>query len=340
VVNPGAEDGVCSTDGSVVEVPGWVTIDGAFTCVQYDSLGFPGWTDPGPLDRGENFFAGGDAAYSNALQDIDISAYAVDIDAGELFCELSAWMGGYGSEGDVAGLQATFYDVNLNPLPSGAGIVGPVPEDRGNQTGLFLRTATVAVSPEARSIRLFQEMWRAEGGGEYNDGYIDNISLRLFPKTVFEDGFESANTWAWSWMEPEPYKGDECINPIQLISTALDTGLSVYYSGSIDYSTTCGYNDTADVWYRYTATCTGIATVTTCDLGTTFDTILAVFDGCVGSELDCVDDDGVDCGYSPLWSTVTFPVELGEDYFLRVSGYERTSFEPGDVVHITVVGCL
>lgn len=79
---------------------------------------------------------------------------------------------------------------------------------------------------------------------------------------------------------------------------------------------TCGFGGDAgsgDVFYRYTATTTGLATVETC--GATFDTILQALDACGGAELACNDDA---CG---LQSRVTFDVVNGGVYTIRVSGY-------------------
>ncbi|MCH8880776.1 MAG: hypothetical protein IID34_12960 [Planctomycetes bacterium] len=86
-----------------------------------------------------------------------------------------------------------------------------------------------------------------------------------------------------------------------------------------------------DIWYNYTATCTGDVTVTTCaDLGGSafYDTDLVVYDGCdcpatVEAMLGCNDDDPNNpCGTAPPWaSTVTVPVVAGNCYKVRVGGW-------------------
>ncbi len=45
----------------VEPVPNWITTAGIFTVVQYTTIpnSVPRFTDPGPLARGLNFFAGG-----------------------------------------------------------------------------------------------------------------------------------------------------------------------------------------------------------------------------------------------------------------------------------------
>src|SRR6185436_2203211 len=61
----------------------------------------------------------------------------------------------------------------------------------------------------------------------------------------------------------------------------------------------------ADVWFAYVPTCTGPHLATTCDAGTSFDTVVAVWDGLNGCSalipLGCNDDS---CG--GLSSSVSF----------------------------------
>ncbi len=73
-----------------------------------------------------------------------------------------------------------------------------------------------------------------------------------------------------------------------------------------------------NIWYRYTAACTGQATISLCGSG--FDTMLAVYDGykCnpgLGDMIAC-DDDACD-----RQSEVTIDVVAGEQYLIEVGGY-------------------
>ncbi|MFO0828637.1 MAG: hypothetical protein U0572_10885 [Phycisphaerales bacterium] len=78
-----------------------------------------------------------------------------------------------------------------------------------------------------------------------------------------------------------------------------------------------------DVYYRYVATATGTATVSTCG-GLSIDTVLAVFTGsCAGLEYIGCNDDACD-----LQSAVTFPTVCGEAYTIVLGGF---SPEPADV---------
>ncbi|MFN0130970.1 MAG: hypothetical protein ACKVW3_00305 [Phycisphaerales bacterium] len=86
----------------------------------------------------------------------------------------------------------------------------------------------------------------------------------------------------------------------------------------------CGQGDAQiykDLWYRYTAPCSGTATVDTCD--STFDTKIAVYSSAcpttVGAAIACNDDT---CGTG---SRVTWTVVAGQTYRIRVGGYQQAS---------------
>ena len=77
-----------------------------------------------------------------------------------------------------------------------------------------------------------------------------------------------------------------------------------------------------NVWYCYTASCTGTAIFSLC--GSLYDTMLAIYADCgcdpTGSELCCNDD--YDCDGSPsLQSQCSVPVVAGEHYLIEVGGY-------------------
>ena len=82
-----------------------------------------------------------------------------------------------------------------------------------------------------------------------------------------------------------------------------------------------------NIWYCYTASCTGNVTVSL--LGSSFDTMLAVYDGC---GCDPTEDDLIECnddatGYQ---SQVTFFATAEQQYLIEVGGFgseaRRTSF--------------
>ena len=77
----------------------------------------------------------------------------------------------------------------------------------------------------------------------------------------------------------------------------------------------------SDIWYCYTASCTGTALVSLC--GGIYDTKLAVYAGCgcpTTAPLACSDDDcGTDVGN--LQSRVEISVTQGQQYMVRVGGF-------------------
>jgi hypothetical protein len=76
----------------------------------------------------------------------------------------------------------------------------------------------------------------------------------------------------------------------------------------------------ADVWFFFIAACPGPHTITTCDPGTNYDTVLSVWNGNNGCgtflPLGCNDD-----SCSSLRSTVTMQAVAGGTYYFAVGGY-------------------
>lgn len=177
--NGDAEAGPGSSNGSSVpSIPNWTTF-GNFTVVQYGVPDFPNIASPGPLDRGNNFFAGGPSnGSSSATQHIDVSSAASSIDTGKVTFDLSGFFGGFSSQQDNAVLTAAFLDSSdLTISTASIGAVSNV--DRSNITGLLFEHLSNFLPTGTRSIDLSLQMTRLQGS--YNDGYADNLSLTLSP---------------------------------------------------------------------------------------------------------------------------------------------------------------
>jgi len=106
--------------------------------------------------------------------------------------------------------------------------------------------------------------------------------------------------------------GDDCGDAILVSENVTYNGATTGATGAT--TTSCSSNDTADVWHSYTASGNGVATFSLCGSG--FDTSLAVFDGCGGSELACNDD------FCSVQSKLTLSVLSGMTYLVRVAGFE------------------
>ncbi|MCI0585977.1 MAG: hypothetical protein L0323_03940 [Planctomycetes bacterium] len=109
---------------------------------------------------------------------------------------------------------------------------------------------------------------------------------------------------------------DECAGAIPL-ATGLNAGFSNFGSSLSSAPWSCGPGG-SDVWFTYTATCTGPATISLCGPGfATFDAMIQVFSGGCGGLLPLACSDDV-CGAVPQ---VLLAVTAGTTYRLRVGGY-------------------
>jgi hypothetical protein len=133
---------------------------------------------------------------------------------------------------------------------------------------------------------------------------------------------------------PPPPANDACVDASPIgdgagrvydNTSATDAGLSL---------TNCPVTMYNDLFYTYTATCTGEATITTC--GTSYDTILAVFGECGAPQITCNDDTAA-CGGSGLQSSVTFPVTAGFIYTVAVGSFRAADEGPG-VLNVSCSG--
>ena len=180
IVNGDAE-AAAGTDGDSVaaNVPSW-TRTGDFTAIAYDtksSDNFPTPDDPGPSDRGKNFFGGGPRAeHSGAVQTIDVSERGATIDGGRVSYTFSAWLGGYRGQDDQVQLTARFLGADGQALAT-ASLPVVLDSDRGGRTALLQKTTSGRVPAGTRRIDVDMEMTRKAGTS--NDGYADDLSLVL-----------------------------------------------------------------------------------------------------------------------------------------------------------------
>ncbi|RKX28017.1 MAG: hypothetical protein DRP47_05410, partial [Candidatus Zixiibacteriota bacterium] len=119
----------------------------------------------------------------------------------------------------------------------------------------------------------------------------------------------------------EALENDDCADAIA-INEVMDLPFSTE-AATFDGDGTC--LTSPNIWYCYTATESGDATITLC--GSDYDTKMAVYDGCscdpLGAELGCNDDS--DCDFKDLQSTVVTPVIAGNSYLVEVGGYSSNT---------------
>ena len=187
----GAEDGFGGYFTQVAyPVPGWQT-NGGMSVLRYGLPGFPAAASLPPVasparasrapvggvrgpDGGRRFFFGGTAGVSTAVQDVDLTAQATEIDTGRAGVTLSGLLGGRGTETDEGTVTGTF----LNAQGTAVGVVqiGPVaPADRGNATTFVSRLQTATLPAGTRRVRVTLTATRRVGAT--NDAYFDNVAL-------------------------------------------------------------------------------------------------------------------------------------------------------------------
>ncbi|HET9405541.1 MAG TPA: hypothetical protein VFO57_13270, partial [Burkholderiales bacterium] len=156
----------------------WTDLSG-MTAIRYGAQPqFPQPGDPGPTNRGLNFFGGGtNLGIVRMHQIIDLSALAADIDGGEVNYALSGWFGGSGAQEDRAELSIRFLTGLETPL--GTNRIGAVTAtDRGGVTSLLERSTTGHLPAGTRRVEFILTATAQSG---QNDGYADNLSFVLTP---------------------------------------------------------------------------------------------------------------------------------------------------------------
>ena len=209
LVNGNAEDGPASPAGGPVEVPGWIT-SGAFTVVPYDAPADYPSLSQAPPDGRKQFFTGGLSGISTATQAIDVSANAGEIDAGQVTCDISAWLGGYSDQDDDARFTVDFRNDAATGLKKIT--LGPVTAlERANQTGFKFRRSSVVVPAQTRSIQAGLVLTRKTNAGQFDDGYADNLSIILRgPVVVTRAACPGGNSYGGPKPFPfwDPLRGD------------------------------------------------------------------------------------------------------------------------------------
>ncbi|MBN2513322.1 MAG: hypothetical protein JXB18_10320 [Sedimentisphaerales bacterium] len=107
---------------------------------------------------------------------------------------------------------------------------------------------------------------------------------------------------------------DLCTDAVSISNDIPYDGTTVGATGT-DLSS-CGFNDSYDVWNRYVPAAGGAVTISTD--GSSFDTILSIYEGCGGNELACNDDYGLENPYSQI----VLNAVKGKTYLIRIAGFD------------------
>jgi hypothetical protein len=178
IVNGDAEADVGSNGLVFISPTGWTNssnTNGIIPVFYGAPAGYPSATDPGPVDRGLNFFGG---TISNPLATLtqvqNISNVAAAIDGGLVSYSFSAWLGGFSTQDDQATFSISFLDASSAVLS--AIVLGPVTRsDRNDLTGLLFRSTSGFIPTGTRDLLFTLTSTRFQGTA--NDGYADNLSF-------------------------------------------------------------------------------------------------------------------------------------------------------------------
>jgi uncharacterized protein (TIGR03437 family) len=187
VKNPGAESSTGAQnfrDAQAAPID-W-TVTGGLSVGIYGNSDFLSNGDFGPVNRGKQFFYGGPGdKKSTAVQTVDLSAAATDIDAGKVRFDFSGWLGMIAGSYDTINqisLKAEFLDAASNVLLTATG-PGPLQSDINFPSGLLFRQAAGFLPPNVRKARITIDLNVGSSGA---NGYAaDNISLVLSNAPMF-----------------------------------------------------------------------------------------------------------------------------------------------------------
>jgi hypothetical protein len=192
--NPGAELGPSSSTGNdVFTPPGWTPVPTASyspraTTVRYGAAGgFPTVAQGTAIGGGNSFFAGGPSGTGDKgaaglqVQPVALPASVLsDVDAGNVQATLSACLGGYANQDDFADVSANYTDSG-GTFKANELVDGPTASQRGGQTKL-VPAASAPITLPAGTRQFGANLFFARSpntAGGYNDGYADNVSVRL-----------------------------------------------------------------------------------------------------------------------------------------------------------------
>ncbi len=121
---------------------------------------------------------------------------------------------------------------------------------------------------------------------------------------------------------PCPPPNDLCENPYPLLTGVVTYG--TLFNATPTENVSWDFADIYDVWYEWVPERDGQAVITTCGPGTSFDTVLRVFDSCENLLQLTSNEDSDSCAV-PQQSRLMYPVTAGTTYLIRVSGYAQTA---------------
>jgi hypothetical protein len=114
-------------------------------------------------------------------QNIDLRSLVAPIliDSHTVYFKLSAWVGGWLRQDDIALVTLSFFNGTNEAMSTNAVLQPVFAIDRNYTTSLIYRDSSGMLPIGTRSLQMQVAIIRA-GSGPSNDGYIDNIALILY----------------------------------------------------------------------------------------------------------------------------------------------------------------
>jgi Phosphoesterase family/Putative Ig domain len=178
--NANAESGSCNDtyggDGGD-NATGW-TLTNTPQQMCYGAPNYPTLAEgpTAPDSPGVALFDGGPSASAAMTQVCDVSSQATSIDTGTRAYTFSAWIGGRQSQGDNAGIVATFRSASGAALAT-ATLAPVTAARRGNNTELLKESVTGTVPAGTRSVQFVITYTRLSGTDD--EGFVDDIAMSL-----------------------------------------------------------------------------------------------------------------------------------------------------------------
>jgi hypothetical protein len=140
-------------------------------------------------------------------------------------------------------------------------------------------------------------------------------------------GFQGDGTVCETTECPIAGAGDECSGALIATNGAnsFETVTATPSSPEPDESQCSGtfldWEGSADIWFRYTATGSGLTHFTTCD-SSSYDTSMVLYEGSCDNQVACNGDAYNDTGCQSYHSEIDYTVQAGSTYYIRIGGWQ------------------
>jgi len=140
-------------------------------------------------------------------------------------------------------------------------------------------------------------------------------------------GFQGEGSDCASANCPVAGAGDECSSALIALNGAneFETNTATPSEGSPDESqcegTYLDWDNSADIWFLYVPSASGIVQFTTCD-SNSYDTSMVLYEGSCDNQVACNGDGdgGNDC--QSYYSAIDYDVNAGDSYYIRIGGWQ------------------